>query len=271
MPGVTMARVEARVLEHDQSGEGEPPFVLVPGGLTGWDGWLPLVPALAESRRVVRVQLIANAEGLAGRIGEASYDTDLERESLILTLDSLGIEDMHLVGWSNGGRAALDFALAFPDRVRTLTAIEPAAYWLVQDENARMVGDLLADCSERECDEEDIRRFLVGVGVAGPDTDFRALPQWELWVSCRQVLSWYGARAFRTAEAGLEGFERLDVPTLLIRGTITAPWLCKVVDTLDRGLPNAKVVELAGGHASMLESPEAFLAAVNEHVATHGS
>jgi pimeloyl-ACP methyl ester carboxylesterase len=259
--------MEARVLEHDQTGEGEPPFVLVPGGLTGWDGWLPLVPTLSASRRVVRIQLIANAEGMAGRIGDSSYDTDLERESMALTLDSLGIEDMHLIGWSNGGRAALDFALAFPDRVRTLTAIEPAAYWLVDDEGARAVGELIADCAGRECSEDDVRQFLAGVGVASPDTDFSALPQWEFWLACRQVLSWYGDRALRSAEAGMEGFERLDVPTLLVRGTSTAPWLRKVVDLLDGGLPNARVVELAGGHASMLESPEAFLAALNEHVA----
>lgn len=115
-----------RVLEHDQAGSGEPPIVLLPGGLTGWEGWLPLVPALFANRRVVRVQPIAN-ERMVGRIGNKAYDTDLERESLALTLDSIGIEEMHLVGWSNGGRMALDFALAFPKRIRTLTAIEPAA------------------------------------------------------------------------------------------------------------------------------------------------
>src|SRR5689334_7673511 len=138
---------------------------------------------------------------------------------MMLTLDSLGIEDMHLIGWSNGGRAALDFALAFPDRIRTLTAIEPAAYWLVDDEGARTVGELIAGCAGRECSEEDVRQFLIGVGVAGPDTDFSALPQWDFWLSCRQVLSWYGDRALRYAEAGVKDFERLDVPTLLIRGT----------------------------------------------------
>ena len=193
-------------MEHDQTGEGGSPLVLLPGGWTGWDGWLPLLPALSESRRVIRVQLIANAEGMAGRIGDPSYDTDLERESLMLTLDSLGVEDMHLVGWSNGGRTALDFALAFPGRILTLTAIEPPAWWLVDDEDARAVSELIAGCAGRECSEEDVRRFLIGVGVAGPDTDFSALPQWDFWVSCRQVLSWYGDRALRSAEAGIEGF-----------------------------------------------------------------
>lgn len=64
----------------------------------------------------------------------------------------------------------------------------------------------------------------------------------------------------------MQSFERLDLPTLLVRGTSTAPWLRMVIDLLDGGLPSARVVELAGGHASMLESPEAFLAALNQHV-----
>jgi pimeloyl-ACP methyl ester carboxylesterase len=61
--------IEPRVLEHDGTGSGDPPFVLLPGGLTGWDSWLPLIPALAEQRRVVRVQPITNAEGIAGAVG----------------------------------------------------------------------------------------------------------------------------------------------------------------------------------------------------------
>lgn len=263
------ARVEARLLEHDQAGSGDPPIVLLPGGLTGWEGWLPLVPALSANRRVIRVQLIANAEGIAGQIGDPTYDTDLERESLRLTLDSMGVEEMHLVGWSNGGRMALDFALAFPERIRTLTAIEPAAWWLVDgvDQGARDFATFIARCAGRDCSEDDVREFLIGAGVGAPDTDFSALPQWEFWVSCRQVISWYGEKAVRSAEAGIEGFERLDVPTLLVRGTSTAPWLRKVVDLLDGGLPKARIVGLAGGHASILESPDAFLAALNEHVA----
>jgi hypothetical protein len=34
--------VESRILEHDQTGDGDPPLVLLPGGLTGWLSWLPL-------------------------------------------------------------------------------------------------------------------------------------------------------------------------------------------------------------------------------------
>lgn len=142
--------------------------MLLPGGLTGWDSWLRLMPALSARREVVRVQPISNAEGLAGRPGD-------------------------------------------------------------------------------------------------PDTDFEALPHWEFWSSCRQALSWGGEKMTTSAVAGTEGFERLDVPTLLIRGRSTAPWLTAVVDLLAAGMPDASVVDLDGGHACLLESAEDFVAALGAH------
>jgi pimeloyl-ACP methyl ester carboxylesterase len=175
---------------------------------------------------------------------------------------------MHLVGWSNGGRMALDFALAEAERIRTLTMVEPAAWWLVADTDPSGgdFADFAADCAGRELDEDDLERFLVGVGVAGPETDFRALEAWGLWSSCRQSLSWCDERTLRSVAAGIEGFERLDVPTLLIRGRRTAPWLRGVVDVLAEGMPNATVVELDGGHAGLVEYPEDFLAALIGHI-----
>lgn len=261
--------MEARVLENDRVGEGDPPLVLLPGGLTGWQSWLPLVPALSADRAVVRVQPICNAEGLAGRPGAPDYDADVERDSIELTLDAVGVSEMHLVGWSNGGRMALDFALSVPERIRTLTLVEPAAYWLAvdEDESARSFHEYFSGCAGRELTDEDLIEFLVRAGLGGPDTDFKALPQWEFWSSCRQCLSWGGELATRSATAGIEGFERFDAPTLLICGTSTAPWLRSVVDILARGMPDATVLELQGGHACILERPEEFVAALTSHVA----
>jgi pimeloyl-ACP methyl ester carboxylesterase len=260
--------VEARVLENDQVGAGDRPLVLIPGGLTGWQSWLPLVPALSERRRVVRLQSIPNAEGMAGNVGDGSYDAKVERDSIALTLDSLGIEEIDLVGWSNGGRIALDFALAEPERVRSLTAIEPAAWWLVEDrdENARRFGEYIVGCGGRALGARELREFLIGVNLGPPDADFEALPQWEVWWPCRNVLSWCSEAFVRSAETGIEGFERLDVPTLLMRGRATAPWLRSVVDLLGEGISGAVTVELDGGHASLLESPEDFTRALLEHL-----
>lgn len=260
--------MDARVLEHDSRGTGNPPLVLLPGGLTGWQSWLPLVPALSAERRVVRLQLICNAEGLAGRPGDPTYDADMERESIEMTLEAAGIEEMHLVGWSNGGRVALDFALARPDRVRTLTMIEPPAYWLVaeEDETARGFHEYLGRIEGRQLSDEDLCEFLVRAGIGPEGVDFASLPQWEFWSSCRQSLSWAGERMTESAAAGIEGFEQLETPTMVVRGRSTSPWLSAVAGRFAEEMPRAELVELDGGHGCLLESPEAFLAALAGHV-----
>lgn len=260
--------MEARVLEHDRVGIGEPPIVLLPGGLTGWQSWLPLVPGLSADRSVVRMQLICNAEGLAGRPGDPAYDADVERESIEMTLAEAGVSEMHLVGWSNGGRVALDFALAHPERIITLTLVEPAAYWLVidRDESARSFHEYLIRLAGRELTDEDLREFLVRAGIGSEDTDFASHPQWDFWSSCRQALSWGGEEMTSSAAAGIEGFERLEVPTLVIRGRSTSPWLHGVAERLVEEMPETKLVELDGGHACLLERPEDFLAALDPHI-----
>jgi pimeloyl-ACP methyl ester carboxylesterase len=58
----------------------------------------------------------------------------------------------------------------------------------------------------------------------------------------------------------------LDVPTLLIRGRDTAPWLRSVVDVMARDLPAATVVELDGGHAGKVEHAEDFISALSGHL-----
>ena len=260
--------MEARVLEYDSAGAGAPPFVLLPGGLTGWQSWLPLVPALSADRGVVRMQLICNAEGLAGRPGDPAYNADVERESIGMTLEQAGVSEMHLVGWSNGGRVALDFALAHPERIVTLTLVEPAAYWLVieEDESAKSFHEYLVRLAGRELTDEDLCEFLVRAGLGPKGTDFSALPQWDFWSSCRQALSWGGEEMTNSAAAGIEGFERLEVPTLVIRGRSTSPWLRGVADHLAGKMPDAKLVELDGGHACILEHPEDFVGALGSHV-----
>jgi pimeloyl-ACP methyl ester carboxylesterase len=262
--------VEARILEHGQSGEGDPPLVFLPGGLTGWKSLAPLVPSLSTTRRLVRMQPIINAEGMAGLTGDGSYDAAIERQSIAMTLAEAGVGDMHLIGWSNGGRMALDFALSEPERIRTLTLVEPAAWWLVddRDETAADFTRFAIDCAGREIGEDDVEKFFRDVGFGGPDTDIRSLPVWELGLSGRQTLSWYDEGAIETLAAGIEGFERLDVPTLLIRGRRTAPWLQSVAGALAEGLPATTVVELDGGHACILEQPVEFVAALSRHL--HG-
>lgn len=49
-----------------------------------------------------------------------------------MTLDELRLDRAHLAGWSGGGKAVLEFAMEYAERAQTLTLIEPAAYWVLE-------------------------------------------------------------------------------------------------------------------------------------------
>jgi hypothetical protein len=57
--------VEARVLEHDRTGEGDPLIVLPPGGLTGWQSWLLLVGHLRSEEQLAEIE--PNRVGIGDR------------------------------------------------------------------------------------------------------------------------------------------------------------------------------------------------------------
>jgi pimeloyl-ACP methyl ester carboxylesterase len=118
-------RAQGRVL-----GSGSP-VVLLGGGLLGADGWGGVPAVLAKTHRVVNVQSLAVQYGLENRPLPAGYSLMTEVAALRAGLDGLDVERADLIGMSHGGVAALLFALGNPDRVRTLTLVEPPAFWML--------------------------------------------------------------------------------------------------------------------------------------------
>ena len=186
--------MEPRVLRYDDRGEGEP-IVLVPGGLTGWLSWIPHQQRLVARYRVIRVQPIHNELGSAGQPGQPGYTAEVEREALRMTLDALELDRPHLAGWSGGGKALLEFATEYPDRARTLTLVEPAAYWVLeqlgdQDKVLAELNPFLHRLCGRDVTEDDLATFLEYAGFVSSRSEAREHPNWDRLVSHRLVLSW---------------------------------------------------------------------------------
>ena len=261
--------MEPRVLLSDSKGEGEP-IVLVPGGLTGWLSWIPHQERLADHYHVIRVQPIHNELGSAGQPGEAGYTAEVEREAFRMTLDALELERPHLAGWSGGGKALLEFAWAYPDRVRTLTLVEPAAYWMLeqlgeQDEVVEQLNAFIHPLYGKQVTPDDLATFLEYAGFVRNRKDAPAHPNWERWLAHRMALSWQGEELDHPARS-VDDLAQVSCPTLLVKGTVTADWLKRVVDVLGERLPQGSVVELEGDHASHIESLDAFLDVFQERL-----
>lgn len=261
--------MQPRVLRYESVGAGDP-IVLVPGGLTGWVSWIPHAERLAATKRAIRVQPIHNELGSMGHTGSPAYTAETERESLRLTVDALGLATADFAGWSGGGRALIEFTLAYPERVRTLTLVEPAAYSILDelgehDPDVNRANDFLEALAGREVTEDDLAEFLRLAGFVRRAEDAREHPNWPSWVEHRMALSWQPERLGRLHRP-VDELKEIRCPVLLVKGTATAPWLRRVVDVLGARIPNARVLELSGDHACHIQSIEPFLEAVEQHL-----
>ncbi len=248
------------------TGRGEP-VVLVPGGLTGWLSWERHAERLSADHRVLRVQLLNVDYGLQDIPIPPGYSVSFETEALAKAVDLSGINEAHFVAWSFGAEVTLDYALNNPQRVKTLTLIEPPAIWVLRSRGP-LSNDLIEDQKKirtlgpKDVTEDQLSWFCHFAGFVPRSEDPRTLPQWPTWVRHRQSLR-HGDAVYRHEDdiKRVRGFTR---PVLLFKGDDSSAFLHGIVDILGEEFPNATVKQLPGGHAPHLASMEPFLASLSD-------
>jgi pimeloyl-ACP methyl ester carboxylesterase len=230
--------------------------------------WEPHQALLAGHRKVVRAQPLSVQYGLDARRLPAGYGVAMEADALGRAFDDLGfVEPVDVVAWSYGAEITLDFAMRNPARIRTLTLIEPPAFWVLDatgtaDAETRRQSDemraLYASVRGNDVTADQLASFAHQAGFVPQETVPQATPMWPSWFEHRRSLltddACWRATGTRAALAALA------MPVLLFKGTGSRHFLHRVIDGLASALPNARVVELPGGHAPQLASREQFLA-----------
>lgn len=99
------------------------PVVLLPGRASGVPMWSVNLPGLIEARTVYAM----DALGDAGLSVQTASVKDIHDQNLWLlrTFEALDIRKAHLVGHSYGGLTAAQFASEYPERVASLSLLEP--------------------------------------------------------------------------------------------------------------------------------------------------
>lgn len=210
----------------------------------------------------------------------AAYRYDVLRDDLGRVMDALGIASAHLVGLSMGAYTALQFALAHPDRVRSLvfssggSGALPATRDAFREETLagadRILGDGMA---------------AGAAGLALGATRVQLLNKdprgWERFRGYMAEHSEAGSaltlRNYQAVRPSLYDYEEalraLDVPVLLAVGDEDDP----VIETnlfLKRTLPRAGLwVHPRTGHGINLEEPDEYNRRIAEFLASveHGS
>jgi len=261
-PGLAQSRtlnVGDAVINYEIAGEGTP-LLLIHGWAQDLTIWDQQVPEFARRYRVIRY----DRRGYGKSTGKA--DATADPDDLRILLDSLGITSAHVLGLSAGSRAALNFAVAFPERVKALVVYGQA---LLPGFTPAPTGPtpvmILRDIALKH----------------GLDSAGRALMAHQLsWVppdraNVRETVKNLWTRysgddlldpkpeSGRVPHARLDQIASLRVPTLVISGDHDLPLFLQVADTLVRRIPGAqRVVIPNAGHGAHFARPVEFNASV---------
>jgi pimeloyl-ACP methyl ester carboxylesterase len=206
--------------------------------------------------------------------GNDAYGYEQERDDLIGLMDGLGIQSAHLVGLSMGAYTALQAALAYPDRVRSVV-FSSGGSGAYQPERERFLRDMEAAAERMLGHGMD----AVADGIAKGPTRLPLLRKDPRgWAEFRRYLGEHSGlgsaltmRNFQGKRPSLYDFEEalrtLDTPVLLAVGDEDDP-VIEVNVFLKRTLRRAGLwIHPHTGHGMNLEEPDEYNQRIAEFLA----
>jgi pimeloyl-ACP methyl ester carboxylesterase len=241
-----------------EDGKG-PAIVFLHAGVADKRMWRDQMAAFADRHRVIAY----DRRGF----GESRYapETFSHMQDLGAVLDGLAIEQACLVGCSQGGRFAVDFALAHPKRVSKLVLVAPAIGGAPQPEQLPPDIDDLLQQAERAQDQQHVdlvNRIEAHLWLDGPrSVDGRVQG------SARDLFLRMNIIPLKSPSPGTDtpakdSFKRLKeivAPTLIIWGDLDFPHLQERCAKLLKRIKGAKSALMPGtAHLPNLEQPKQF-------------
>lgn len=141
-------------IHYHEAGSG-PALILLHGsgpGVSGWSNFRGNFPVFADRFRTV----VMDMPGF-GRSERPEFDRAYPKvaaDAVARLMDGLGVDKAHLLGNSMGGYVALEFALAYPDKVDRLVLMGPGGLAVnvlgpEQSEGARRLGEFMMAPSKK--------------------------------------------------------------------------------------------------------------------------
>ncbi len=250
----------ARIFYIDTGGSGTPVILLhaATGSVRVWDYQIPAFTAAGY-------RVIAFDRRGWGRteINPAESQPGTAAGDLASLLDQLHLDRVHVVGTAAGGFVALDFALSFPQRVRSLVVANSIG--AVQDADYLEMG--------RRIRPPEFDKLPPEFRELGPSYRAANAAGTERWVALQKISRPPGptspAQPLRN-HITFAMLETIRVPTLLLTGgadLYAPPPILPLFAARIRGSETLVIPE--AGHSAYWEQPEVFNQAVLKFLAKH--
>jgi pimeloyl-ACP methyl ester carboxylesterase len=247
------AEVPGASLYYETAGKGQT-VVLIHAFMLDTRTWDDQFDAYSRTYRVIRYDARGFGRSSVPHAGEPYSHSD----DLAALLDRFQAGPAHVVGVSMGGRFALDFAVTYPDRLLSLTLIDPVVggwpwsrEWLVSyapilaaarrgdipaAKEAWLEHPLFAPLREKPAVAARMRRMVddySGWHLVNPDP--ARVPQ----------------------PPTVSQLSKVGAPTYVLVGERDLPEFQMIATHVARGVPGAKRETLTGaGHLASMESPQ---------------
>ncbi|PIV74679.1 MAG: alpha/beta hydrolase [Rhodobacteraceae bacterium CG17_big_fil_post_rev_8_21_14_2_50_65_11] len=219
------------------------PILMIHGGLGHGDLWAAQVADLMQDHRVI----VADTRGHGRSTNDGSaYSYDLLAADYLALLDHLGIDEVHLVGWSDGANIGYALSTSAPERLAshfahagnvTLDGIDPS----VDDDEvfAAYVGTMAEDYAAMSPTPEGFDEFLGGIV--------------EMWST--------------ENPGGLASLSDVTVPTLVVQSEFDEAILTQHSEAIAARIPGASLLVLNDvSHFAAFQDPEGYTAAIRAFI-----
>ncbi|SMX31655.1 alpha/beta fold hydrolase [Actibacterium lipolyticum] len=251
-----------------QLGQGARKALLIHCSLAHSGSWAGLMGALGDTLSAEAFDLPGH-----GRSGDWVGDVDFQDQALAMAADFMAEEPIDLIGHSFGGTVALRLALEQPDRVRSLTLIEPVLFAAARGTPEYAENEaLFAPFAEAIARGDRVAASKAFTGPWGAGAPWEALPrQLQDYIERRIHLIPAGNAALMDDRPGVlapDRLEGLDIPVLLLEGGSSPSIVGAVNAALAARLARARRATIPGaGHMLPITHPKQVAHAIEGFLA----
>ena len=217
---------------------------------------------------------------------EGRIDPRAHAEDALAVLESFEADAVHVAAWSTGGRVALEFAAAYPERTKSLTLIcagyghsighlarlEFSALLPRVAGVARLFSSPLGGAFRRLVERPEIGGIVRQSGMTAPSADISALVDLlREMASCdpQMLLKIYGAIA---GDPARELLPQIEAPTLLITAEQDTFTSVAMIEEMHESIPDATFVQYDDAtHYLPIEYPSQLTEDLRKFLAAHES